>query len=191
MKGPEPDETKASTTHIDAEFDARMELVMQAVDKYHNYLLQYLIGYTRNHHDAEDLLQTLWKHVLLHFPQEKIGKIGLLRRKAYQIFVDAYRFRKRRAEQLTPDYTGIEPESRAYEPGSDAEEAALKEQFWDEFQGINLTDTQRECIWLHARYGYSYSEIGQKLGIGKSTVGDAVTNARHEIKQMMEQEKRR
>ncbi|GHC13894.1 hypothetical protein GCM10007047_33990 [Cerasicoccus arenae] len=159
---------------------------MQAVDLYQTHLLHYLIGLTRHHHDAEDLLQSLWNHVLLNFKERDILNLPILRRKAYQHFVDAYRSKMRRPVDMREDYTGIEPVATPAEAYTDAEESAFKRQFWSELPGIDLTDQQKECLWLHARFSYSYSEIAEKLGIGKSTVGDAITIARDKIKQAFE-----
>lgn len=182
---PHPD-TRQTAEEYDAVFDRRSALVMQAVDTYHEYLLHYLTGLTRHEQDAEDLLQTLYRHVLLHFKEEHIGSLGILRRKAKQIFIDQYRYRQRRNEQLTDSYAGIEPHAKPYEPETPEEEAEMEANFWAEFPGIELTKQQRQCIWLHARYSYSYTEIAEQLGIGKSTVGDAVAVARQAIKASLE-----
>ncbi|WP_309385635.1 RNA polymerase sigma factor [Cerasicoccus frondis] len=183
----QPPPTSASlSASLDAEFDTRVDLVMQAVDLHQTHLLHYLTGLTRNYHDAEDLLQSLWNHVLLHFKERDILSLPILRRKAYQHFVDAYRSKVRRPEDIREDYAGIEPVARPREAYSDAEEAQLKANFWSELSGIDLTDQQKECLWLHARFSYSYSEIADRLGIGKSTVGDAITIARDKIKQAFE-----
>lgn len=178
-------ETQQTTEH-DAVFDKRMELVMDAVDKHQMHLLHYIQNLTHNYHDAQDILQTLWKHILLHFKEEHINCLPILRRKAYQFYVDAYRFRKRRNEQLTEDYAGIEPVAAHYEAHSDAEEADFYNQFWSEFEGINLNEFQRDCFWRHARYEQSYSQIAKDLNVGKSTVGDAVSKARTTLKNYLE-----
>lgn len=174
------------TTNHDKAFDQRMEMVMEAVDKHHMYLLHYLQSLTRHYHDAEDILQTLWKHVLLHFKEHHINCLPILRRKAFQFYVEAYRFRKKRNEQLTEDYAGIEAVASHFEPYSQEEEARLHDQFWSEFPGIKLTAFQRECFWRHARYEHSYSQIAKELNAGKSTVGDAVTTARAKLKHYLE-----
>lgn len=170
----------------DVAFERRMELVMQAFDQYQMGLLYYLNSLTRNVHDAEDLLQSLWRHVLLYFPEKDILNIAFLRRKAYQLFVDVYRRRQSRAETLVENYDEFELEAGHQEPCSEAEELALQQKFWSEFPGIGLSDFQRQCLWLHARHELSYSVIARKLGVGKSTVGDAVTKARSALKSYLE-----
>jgi len=73
-----------------------------------------------------------------------------------------------------------------FQPATEAEERALQDQFWSEFPNIKLTEFQRQCLWLHARYQWSYSEIATKYGTGKSTVGDAITKARRALKSYLQ-----
>src|SRR5688572_17902934 len=78
--------------------DERMELLIASVDLNHAALLDYLMRLCRNFEDARDISQTLWRYVYVSFPADKIGCYPLLRRKAYQLFVDSYRAAKRRPE---------------------------------------------------------------------------------------------
>lgn len=104
------------------------------------------------------------------------------------MIIDQYRYRQRRKEQLTDSFAGMEPQAKPPEPEDDAE---LEAKFWADFHGIELTEQQKQCIWLHARFSYSYAEIAEKLGIGKSTVGDAVAAARRTIKTYLDTQNRR
>lgn len=170
----------------DPTFEHRLELVSQAIDLHHTHLTDYLHGLTRNYHDAQDIAQELWRHVLLHFPEEKVSQFGILRRKAYQIFVDHYR--RQRNRQSVPLDTLTEPATpaHAHETIGTEEEEALRLRFWSEFPGIDLTDRQKECLWRYARYGYTIHEIAADLSIPKSTVADWITLARIKIKQHLE-----
>lgn len=170
----------------EALFDRRLELVAEAIDLYHTYLHSYLFSLTHHWQDAQDLAQELWRHVLLHFPLEKIGQLGLLRRKAYQLFVDRYRSRRRRSEILTDELEDLDPAPPDREAFTQAEEAALKERFWAEYPGIDLTDTQKEALWQHARYGYTYEEIAERIGVPKSTIGDWIALGRKKLKEQLE-----
>ena len=181
-------QTTSSTEAAEAKFERRLELVMASFDRHQLHLLSYIFSLTKNWHDAEDVLQSLWQHVLQHFPEEKIGNLAILRRKAWQVFVDAHRYRKRRNEDFRPSYEGIDPESDAYQPLTEAEEAAFEKQFWDELPGLEINNLQKTCLWRHVRFEYSYSEIAAQLDIGKSTVGDAVTAARAAIINYLEQQ---
>lgn len=176
-------DTKKSTRRkaetVDEKFDRRVALVMEAYDKFHNYLQSDLYRLTQQWQDAENLLQDLWKHVLHHFPEEHVGKIGILRRKAYQLFVDQYRSRKRRKETITDEVPEPQTEQKSSEAFSEAEEAALKERFWSEYPDLPLSDPQKEALWLHARFGYTYQEIAEILDTPKSTIGDWISLARN------------
>ena len=61
---------------------------------------------------------------------------------------------------------------------TDAEEIALKEKFWSEYPGIHLTGEQKEVLWLHARYGFTFAEIEEKTGVSSSTACDWVAHGR-------------
>lgn len=159
-------------------FQQRLDKVMASVDLYHAHLQDYLFRLTRQWQDAEDILQELWRYVLLYFPEEKIESLSLLRRKAYQLFVDHYRAAKRRQEILTDELPELPVNAASQLSFSEANEAELRERFWREFHGIKLSDAQKDVLWHHARYGRTYQEIERELGVPASTVGDWVALGR-------------
>jgi DNA-directed RNA polymerase specialized sigma24 family protein len=183
-----PKTTAAPDEAAEAAFERRLAAVTQAVDDYQRYLLDYLFRLTRQWQDAENLLQDLWRHVLLHFDEDKIHTLPLLRRKAYQLFIDHYRRQVRRGEILSETV----PEQPA-SPGSAASftnegEAALRKKFWAEYPGIELTAPQKEALWLHARYGFTFKEIEQQTGTAASTVGDWVMLGRKKLAEAINNE---
>src|SRR5471032_3123142 len=133
-----------------AAFERRLAAVTQAVDQYHVYLLDYLYRLTRQRQDAENLLQDLWRHVLLHFDEAKIGVLPLLRRKAYQLFIDHYRRQVRRGEILSDEMPDIAAPPAHFAAFTDDEEKGLRKKFWAEYPNIGLTEMQKEALWLHA-----------------------------------------
>lgn len=158
-------------------FDLRLAAVSAAIDKHHVYLERYLTGLTRNHADAEDLLSKLWVHVLHKFKEEQIDHLPLLRRKAYQLFIDYYR-KKRRDKTDFYEHLPEQPvEHMGKEAYSTAEEAVLRERFWAEFP-VELTEVQREILWMSARHGFTIKEISERLAIAPSTASDWLTSAR-------------
>lgn len=171
---------------VDQRFDHRLALVEQAIDLHHSHLTDYLHSLTRNWHDAQDIAQELWKHILLHFPEEKISQLGILRRKAYQLFVDHYRRRGRRLETPMDLLPEIPVPARSREAATAQEEQALFVRFWSEFPGVDLSDRQKECLWRYARYGYTIHEIAADLSIPKSTVADWIALARRKIAAQLE-----
>lgn len=176
----------AKRTSLDAKFERRKALVEGAIDMHHKYLFAYSLGLTRNHHDSEDLLSSLWKTVLLHFPEKNICKIGILRRKCYQLFCDFYRYRRVRKEVLTDTLPEVPVQPVKREPETDEEEKMLEASFWSEFPSVNLSDLQKRCLMLSARHGFTIMEISEKLDVPKSTVGDWLQLAKREIKDVLE-----
>ncbi len=73
--------TPAHNSNAEAAFERRLTALTRSVDDYHAYLLTYLHGLTRQRQDAENLLQDLWRHVLLRFDEDKIHSLPLLRSK--------------------------------------------------------------------------------------------------------------
>lgn len=173
--------TESKTRTGEAVFQQRLDRVMASVDLYQTHLQDYLYRLTRQWQDAEDILQELWRYVLLYFPEEKIDSISLLRRKAFQLFVDHYRKVKRRPEILTDELPEL-PVSGEHQPSiTEAGEAEMKERFWREFHGIELSDAQKDVLWLHARYGQTYQEIERQIGVPASTVGDWIALGRERL----------
>jgi DNA-directed RNA polymerase specialized sigma24 family protein len=154
---------------------------MAAVDLHHRYLHKYLHHLTGQWQDAEDLLQELWRYVVVHFPEEKIQSIGLLRRKAYQLFVDRYRSARRRPETCMSELPEIACKGCCETGFSEEQEAELKAKFWSGFLFIELTEMQKEVLWSYARYGYTYHEMESQFSIPASTIGDWVALGRQRL----------
>lgn len=172
---------KAFKFSTETDFEIRLLFVTQAVDAHHCYLLKYLYGLTHQYQDAENLLQELWLYVLHKFDEEKIGSLPLLRRKAYQLFVDHYRHQKRRTEVLAEELPEIPIPPTPYSDASDRSERNLQQEFWMGYPSVNLTAQQKEVLWLHARYGFTYKEIEARVGVASSTIGDWIAEARQQL----------
>lgn len=170
----------------DEVFDCRLDSLSNSFDRHHVYLQNYVFGLTQNWADAEDLMQVLWRHALLHLPEQYIGQLGILRRKLYQLFVDRYRSVVRRKETITDEVPETQFNSESVEAYSDEEEEILKERFWSDLSGIELTDTQKDAVWLHGRFQYTYQEIAEKIGVPKSTICDWIAVARIKIREKLE-----
>jgi RNA polymerase sigma factor (sigma-70 family) len=161
-------------------FDERMAAVTRAIDRFYPYLERYLTRLAQNHADAEDLLSQLWIYVLHHFRDDQIETLTLLRRKAYQLFIDHYRKKMRSKVQIAealpePGMLHLGKEAR-----SEAEEQAFKERFWEEYP-VDLTSEQKEVLWLSGRYGFTIHEIADKLEVAPSTVGDWLQRGRRAL----------
>ncbi len=174
---PTPQPPQAS----EAAFERRLAAVTQSVEDYHAYLLTYLHGLTRQWQDAENLLQDLWRHALLHFDEDKLHSLPLLRSKAYQLFIDHYRRQKRRGEILADELPETPMPPRHFISENEEGETALRARFWSEYPHIDLTALQKEALWLHARYGFTFKEIEQRLGAPSSTIGDWIALGRKKL----------
>jgi RNA polymerase sigma factor (sigma-70 family) len=173
----------------EAAFERRLAAVTRAVGDYHPYLLSYLHGLTRQWQDAENLLQDLWRHVLLRFDEDKIHSLPLLRSKAYQLFIDYYRRQKRRGEILTDELPETPAPPRFFVSEGKAGEAALRARFWSEYPGLDVTEDQKEALWLHARYGFTFREIAARLDVPTSTIGDWVALYRKKLSEAINHQK--
>jgi len=169
-------------------FERRLAAVTQAVDDYHSYLLDYLYRLTHQWQDAENLAQDLWRHVLLNFDEDKIHSLPILRRKAYQLFIDHYRRMVRRGEVLSDEVPDMPTQATNFADFSDAEEEALKDKFWSEYPTVELSKQQKDVLWLSARYGFTYKEIAERSGIPASTVGDWVALGRKKLADVINNE---
>jgi|GEM_PF-1016922 len=177
------------TEDAEGVFARRLDLVTEAIDLHHTYLQGYLYRLTSQWQDAENLMQDLWQHVLLHFDEDKIRMLPLLRRKAWQIFVDFHRARQRRGEVVTdavPEQAITHVSREAY---TQREEQSLKDVFWSGFPGIDLDDEQKEVVWMHARYGFTFKEIEEKLGVPSSTACDWIALARERLAEFLNTQK--
>ena len=169
-------------SETDQEFERRLSLVNEAIDKYHVYLVSYVANICKNYQSAEDIMQEVWVFVLNKFEESKITCLPILRRKAWQKSIDHYRSLKRRKETTHEELPDV-PVSPAHnsEPQCEEEEKEFERSFWSEFPGIDLTEGQKKVLWFHARYGLSYKEIEAKTGIATSTIGDWIKLARSKV----------
>jgi DNA-directed RNA polymerase specialized sigma24 family protein len=181
--------TAAPTETAEAVFERRVAAVSQSVDDFHTYLLKYLFSLTRQWQDAENLLQDLWRYVLLHFDEDKIHALPLLRRKAYHLFLDHYRRQVRRGEVLSDEVPDVPVQQPDFAPFTEDGEAALRERFWSEYPDIALTEKQKEALWLHARYGFTFKEIEERIGVAASTVGDWIVLGRKKLAEIINNER--
>lgn len=166
---------------IDTTFEERIGLLTLSIEKYHSCIEAYLFKLTNHKQDAEDLAQELWIYILHHFKIEQIDSFALIRRKAYHLFIDHYR-RHIRCREISENSIPEQSTSSArQDPETIAEENELKLSFWSDFPEVDLTDPQKEALWLYARYGYTYAEIHERIGIPESTICDWIKLSRERL----------
>jgi len=163
----------ASTEH------AKEAALRTAMEKIGGYMLWYLEDCCGERHEAENLFQQLWVSVYQKFPVEKFDHLPLVRRRAYQIYVDFVRSRNTRSfigytDQLPePDPVGFHREA-----STDREESDLKARFWDMFPGVELEKHHKDAFWLFHRYGFTVAEVADRPDVAPSTVHDWIRQVR-------------
>ncbi len=167
-------------------FNRRLKLVEQSIDRYGNYLQGYLYFLTKQWQDAETLFDDLFIYALNKLPEEKLTHIGILRRRAFHMYVDSYRRKKRNpvttVEELPDSPCLAHPE----EPFSPEADKKFKESFFSDYP-VDLKPLQKEALWLYARHGYTYQEIARILGKSPSTIGDWITLSRKKFAEHLNQ----
>lgn len=176
--------TSPNTT--DPAFEEKVKLVTEAVDLYHTNLVRYAFKLTNQWQDAENIVQELWKYIITYVQTEKIQHLPLLRRKTYQLFIDHYRAAKRKPATPT-DNLPEKPIFKTAEAYTDTEELHLRVAFFERFPEIELNENQKNALWLHARYGFTFKEIEQMTGTSSSTIGDWIALGRKRIAEQLSQ----
>ena len=180
--------TCPETGQAEAAFQRRRQLVMQAVERHHAYLLAHVRSIV-GHHDGEDVIQDLFKYALIHLPEHLICSLPVLRRKARFLALDVRRRRSlRQADSLDHEST---PEPAAPETAESADaddnDEALACRFWEEFP-VSLGEEQKRVIWMHGRHGLTFEEIERELGVPSSTAHEWVIRGRRLILALLENE---
>lgn len=175
MKG-ESQDTKIDTS-------ARMLAFTKAYDAHGKGLYVYIVRAVRNVEVAEDLNQILWGKVYESFPIEKFGEAGLLINKAKQVIANYYAYVGVRS---FIEYTDLPLEVLPVLSEAKAEvlrtEQELKDYLWGDIcKGLEISDTDKEIVWLKAHEGYTFEKVSEMLGIPQSTVQDRYNKARLKI----------
>ena len=143
----------------------------------------------QNRQDAEEVYQDLWVKVFQEWEIDKIGEVNLLKWKARLMAIDRYRAIAARPKQLSiNDVVHGMRKAIPMDACTSEEEIAFKKKFWSEFPGLELDDEKKEVFWLHARYGFTYAELKEKLGLSTSTTGGWIEKAREALQNYLNEE---
>jgi len=165
----------------EAVIERRAQLVSEAAEEHHVSLLHYVHGMTRQWQDAENIVQELWRYVLVYFPEHNIKRRGTLFDKARKLVIDHYRASQRKPAMGADELDEHHMDKQSRDVTGEAEEMRLKENFFAEYPNLELSDDQKHVLWLHARYGYTYREIHSMTGQSVSTVGDWIALGRKRL----------
>ena len=158
--------------------DRRAQLLTESAREHHVSILHYVHGMTKQWQDAENIVQELWRYVLIYFPEHNIKRRGVLFDKARKLVIDHYRTTERKPAMGAAELEDHHMAKQSREAHSTAEEARLKNSFFAEYPDLPLTDSQKNVLWLHARYGFTYHEINSMTGHSVSTIGDWIVLGR-------------
>lgn len=151
----------------------------QAFQLYQEKLKRFLARFTDSH-SAEDILQELWRFVYLRFTIDQMTSLPLLKRKAYQLFVDCYRKRQRYRKACETIWNEAGSDELVREEAFVSDED-LEKRFCEAFPVDGLTKQQKKLVFLMARNGWSYNEAESETGVPASTACDWVARARLEL----------
>ena len=156
------------------------------------WLLKNKKGLVNNIQDAENVMQTLWLYVLRKYKISDMGVKAMLYKKAGLLAIDYARKRDRKNESLFSEMSregddgeeGFSPDNIASEKFSPFE--FRPEDFWADYPDIELSDVQKEVVWLYGHEGLTFTEIEEKTGVKKSTACDWIKKSRELFRASME-----
>ena len=167
---------------IDEIYERRCRLVEESVELHHTRLLYYAYALTKNWHDAENIMQRLWTYVLLRMEEHNIKRESVLFDKTKKLVLDHYRANQRRPFGHADEFEeNLFFAKQSQEVCDDEEELRFKNSFFAEYLDCGLTEPQKDVLWLHARYGFTYAEISERVGVAVSTIGDWIVTGRKKI----------
>jgi len=183
MKNTTPYPTPSVSLH-----EARIDAYERAIDLFESHTLRYFEHMTRDFHLAEDLSQELWLTIYKRFKTSQFFELGLIMRKAYQVFIDNARKRNVRSFVILSSSPpeAISPPVFA-EAFTEEEIQHLKQYWWDMYPCIDLTDTQKDVFWLKEYHGYTIQEISEILHVPTSTAHDWLNSAKRKCAAYMKQ----
>jgi len=121
--------------------------------------------------DADDLLQELFIRLYkrLQYMNEYPSSSWLFT-VARRLLIDLYRKNGRQPETTNMETT---PESLFPISDFDAVQSRVDYDLFFAHTQVALEERDRMIFWMHARHGFTFREIGERLGLAKSTVNDS------------------
>lgn len=152
------------------------ELIEQMYNAHYAYLRNYLIGFTRSHEEADDVIQELFSKILRN-PQSvlEVENIrGWLVTSARNTFLDFYR--KKRPELLKDEKIMEYLLISSHTPEDDF---MFKNQLSMYLKGMSTTN---QAVFIAKEYyGYKYEEISELLNISVPNIKSRIFRMRKKM----------
>src|SRR3954454_3946010 len=155
--------------------------------RYHRRIAAYVVGMVKDHARAEDVTQEVFVSALRRMRQTErsIAFKPWIYEIAKNACIDAFR-RTRRAEEVSFDAEeGLAPDDYGRLVGTEpspVEAVAAKEDL-DHLRSAfgGLSDMHHEVLIMRELEGYSYREIGERLGLSRPAVESTLFRARKRL----------
>lgn len=171
------------------DLERRKMALVESITENGDRLMGFIASIIQNRQDAEEVYQDLWIRVFQEWEIDVIGETNLLIWQARFMAYDRYRqIARRPVNVIFDDILNTLGKAVPQDAYTREEEIAMKEKLWSEFPGIELDDEIKEILWLHARYNFTYKEIGKMFGHASSTIGDKVKKARRVLNDFINEE---
>jgi len=152
-------------------------------------LRRFMRRLTCNDDVYQDLVEKTWLVVYQRFKTEQFFKEGLLKRKAWQVFMDHCRATNTRAfVEFTDDPDKYSPVYQWKNKEGTESEEAFEARFWERFLPLEFDPTDRQMFMLRERFGYTNEEVAAKVGLPVSTVFDRIEKLRRAAKEQLEKD---
>lgn len=158
----------------EADHVTRTAELSKAIDKYGEHLIGFFTRTLGDPHLAEEVASDLWVHVWETFGVKRFRSHGLIMYAARQFLIRELRRKKARSKMSMVEFNEEEYSDEPRHFGTEEEEKATKEMFWEMFSGVSLTEEQKEMFWLRIIHDYTLEELAQKYGVSKSTIHERI-----------------
>jgi len=166
--------------------DSKEAKISRARELHEKDLLNFARSLTSNSKvEAEDVVQMIWIHLLNNPKGEDYLDLPCLINNAKWRFGDLLRREKKYVEykEGAGDYASLDPDQHASPEiyGEHHSEQKQKNNFWKMFPTIELTEKQKEVVWLRIYHKYSFKQISDIAGIPRATAHDWITFCRKQF----------
>lgn len=157
--------------------DSKKAKIVRAMKEHEQDLLNFARSLTSNSKvQAEDVVQLVWINLLNNPKGEDYLDLPCLINNAKWRFGDLLRMEKKYVEyrEEAGGYASLDSEQHASPKiyGEYHAEEWQKKNFWELFPTIELTEKQKEVVWLRIYHNYSFSKISGLTTVPRATVHD-------------------